>query len=326
MEYYRAKFRLWLIVFSLAVTALVSWSLHQNSVISESERKLICVPAKRGEIEQGIDLQGIIIRDETVYISPVCGTLKLIAKDKDRARTDTVVAQVIPGTVQGKTGDTAQVSLMPEKPGIVSFTMDGLERTLTPFSSVDLDAKKVSQLVSHPVNVTPGMQVETGQPLFRVIDNYCIYVMAFPETDIVPSVSETLTEGRRCSLRFDSVTGRLCSAKIASRVNSTQDGSKPSALLLELTDFPHELYYLRHVRIKIITKTQRGIVIPKQALVREKDGYLVYTPANLGVDAKPVTVIAGDESQVICQGLREGQRVVVNPYVVYDTGITVWGK
>ena len=324
MEYCKVQSKLWLIVFLLAVIALVSWSLNRNSVISELESKLVCVPAKRGEIEQGVDSQGVIIRDETVYISPAGGTLRLVAPEKDRARTDTVIAQVIPGETQGRTEDNIGVRLVPERPGVVSFTVDGLERILTPSSWVDFDAKKVSQLASNSVSVTSGMQVETGQALFRVIDNYCIYVLVFPEPDITPSVSEALTEGRRCTLRFDSAPGSLCSAKVASRVNSTRDDSKPSALLLELTDFPHELYYLRHVKTKIITKIQRGIVIPKQALVKKKDGYLVYIPANLGVDSKPVTVITGDESQVMCEGLREGQRVVVNPYVVHEAGITVW--
>lgn len=324
MEYRGVKSRLWLIVFSLAVIALVSWSLNQNSQISESESRLVCVPAKRGEIEQGVGSEGVIIRDEMVYLSPTGGTLRLVAPEKSRARTDTTIAQVVPGETQRRTEDNTGVRLVPEKPGVVSFTVDGLERILTPSSWVDFDAKKVSELVSNPVSVKSGMQVETGQTLFRVIDNYCIYVLVFPEPGITPSVSRVLTEGRKCTLRFDSVPGRLCSAKIVSRVDSTRDDPKPSALLLELTDYPHELYYLRHVHAKIITGTQRGIIIPKQALVKGKDGYLVYIPANLGVDSKPVTVIAGDESQVMCEGLREGQRVVVNPYVVHEAGITVW--
>lgn len=324
MEYSKVRSRLWFIVFLLAVIALVAWSLNQNSVVSESESKLVCVPAKRGEIEQGVNSQGVIIRDEMVYISPAGGTLKLVTAEKDRARTDTTIAQVMPGGTQGKPEDGIGVRMTPERPGVVSFTIDGLERILTPSSWGDFDAKKVSQLASNPVSVVSGMQVETGQALFRVIDNYCIYVLVFPGLDITPSVSEALSEGRRCTLRFDSVPGILCSARVASRVDSTRGDSKPGALLLELTDFPHELYYLRHVQTKIITRIHRGIIIPKQALVKGKDGCLVYIPANLGVDSKPVTVTAGNESHVMCEGLREGQRVVVNPYVVHEAGMTIW--
>jgi hypothetical protein len=178
------------------------------------------VPAKRGEIEQGVGSEGVIIRDEMVYLSPTGGTLRLVAPEKSRARTDTTIAQVVPGETQRRTEDNTGVRLVPEKPGVVSFTVDGLERILTPSSWVDFDAKKVSELVSNPVSVKSGMQVETGRTLFRVIDNYCIYVLVFPEPGITPSVSRVLTEGRKCTLRFDSVPGRLCSAKIVSRVDS----------------------------------------------------------------------------------------------------------
>lgn len=326
MEYCKMKSGLWLIVFLLAVIIPVSWSLHRNSVISELEIRLISVPVKRGEIEQGVQASGVVIRDEMVYISPAGGMLKLVADEKNRVRTDTVVAEIMPGETRERTRESTQVDLMAERPGVVSFTLDGLERTITPSSWADLTAKKVSQLASRPVSVTSDMQVDTGQALFRVIDNYRIYVLVFPEPDTTPSATRSLTEGGRCNLRFDSVAGRLCSAKVVSRVDATkaQSDLRPDALLLELTDFPHELYYLRHVRTMIITKTQRGLVIPKQALVKGENGYLVYMPANLGVNVKPVTVIASDESQVICEGLREGQRVVVNPYLVHEAGITVW--
>jgi len=326
MEYSKIKSGLWLIVLLLAAIALVSWSLNRNFVMSEPETRLISVPVKRGEIEQGAQASGVVIRDEMVSISPASGILKPVAEEKDRVRADTVVAQIMPGEIRGITWKSTQVDLVAERPGVVSFTLDGLERILTPSSWADFSAKKASQLVSEPVGVTPGMQVDVGQPLFRVIDNYRIYVLVFPEPDTWPSVGESLTEGKRCNLRFDSVVNRLCSARVVSRVNKAKakDDSRPDALLLELTDFPHELYYLRHVRTKIITKTERGLVIPKQALVKGEDGYLVYMPANLGVSFRPVTVVASDESQVICEGLKEGQRVVINPSLVQETGITIW--
>lgn len=324
MEYYKIKSGLWLIVFILAVVVLVSWSLNRNAMTSEQSGKLVCVTAKQGEIEQGVRASGVIIRDEMVYISPVSGVLRLVASEKDRTRTDTVIAQVELAKTQGRRQGNMKIDLVAERPGVVSFALDGLERTLTPSSWVDFDAKKVSKLVSEPVSQRSGMEVDIGQPLFRVVDNYRIYVLLFPEPGIMPSVSESLTEGRRCSLRFDSVAGSRYSAKIASRVNATEDDSRPDALLLELTDFPGELYYLRHVQAKLITKTQRGLIIPKQALVKSENGYLVYIPANLGVDSKLVEVVASDESQVMCEGLREGQRVVVNPYLIHEAGITVW--
>ncbi len=316
--------KLWLIVFVLGVIIPVSWSLNRNSGTSKRENKLICVPAKWETIEQGVNVPSVIIRDEMVYISPAGGTLKLIASEKDRVRTDTLVAQIAPGDTKGRIPGNVQIDLVAERPGVVSFILDGLERTLTPSSWVDYSAKKVSQLVSKPVNTTSGMHIDTGQALFRIIDNYRIYVLAFTEPGISPTISESLVEGRRYNLRFDSIDNRTCSAKVVARENLTQDDSSTSALLLELSDFPHELYYLRHTRTTIITNTQRGLVIPKHALVKVKDGYLVYTPTNLGVESKAVRVIASDDSQVICEGLKEGQRVVVNPHVVSEAGITIW--
>jgi len=323
MGYRRIISRALLISFLLTVIALVTWSLNRNSHILEQDSILVYVPARQGQVEQGVVAEGVIIRDEMVYLSPAGGTLKVVAQETSRVRADTVIAEVVPDKALTRTGDNAGIRLNPEKPGVVSFTLDGLERVLTPSSWVDFDAKKVSELISNPVTVESNMHVETGQALFRVIDNYSVYVLVFLEHDIAQSVSDVLTVGRRCNLRFDPIPERLCSARIVSRVGSDDD-SKPGALLLQLTDYPHELYYLRQIKAKIVTGIQRGIAIPRQALVKEKDEYLVYTPANLGVNATPVKVISTDESHAICQGLKEGQQVITNPYVVHELGITVW--
>lgn len=316
--------KLWFIVLLLAVITLVSWSLDRNAKVSEPESKLVCVPVRRGSIEHGAEASGVVIRDEILYVSPMAGILRQLASEGDRVRAGTVVVQIAVADTEARARNNTQFDLPVERSGVVSFVLDGLERTLTPSSWVDYSAKKVSQLNSEPYSVPRGAHVDMGQALFRVIDNYRMFVLLFPEPGITAEVRESLSEGRGCHVRFDSVSGAPCPARIVSRASLARDDSGMDALLLELPSFPHDLYYLRHVRGKIITKTHNGLIVPKKAIVKGKNGYLVYTPANLGVDSNSISIITSNDNEAICEGLKEGQRVVVNPEIIHEANITVW--
>lgn len=324
MEHRKIKPRLLSIVFLLAVIILVSLSLNRKSAVLNVEGKILCVPAKKGGIERGINAQGIIIRDETVYMSPACGTLRIAVAERDRVRANTIIAQIIPGEIYGNIQGNKGINLIAERPGIISFTLDRLERILTPSSWMDLDMEATSQIISEPVETMSDMYVDKGQLLYRIVDNYRIYMLVISGFDNIPQTDSFFTVGRKCNLRLNSVSDNIYSAKVVSRVDTNEAGPGSSAVLFELTDFPYELYYLRHVDIKIITEIKKGLLIPKQAVVEDKNGYLVYTPANLGVNPKPIEVIGSDDHQVVCEGLKEGQRVVINPYIIREKGIAVW--
>ncbi|MGE5586861.1 MAG: HlyD family efflux transporter periplasmic adaptor subunit [Clostridia bacterium] len=81
-------------VFTLAVISLTVWSLHKATTISAFERRLECAQAVWGSVEEGLEVDGIVVRDEKVFVSPIAGKVRLVVREGERVRTGAVVAEV----------------------------------------------------------------------------------------------------------------------------------------------------------------------------------------------------------------------------------------
>ncbi|MFZ5924279.1 MAG: HlyD family efflux transporter periplasmic adaptor subunit [Bacillota bacterium] len=406
-------------VLFLAVVALAVWSLYRGSSIWAVEKRLECARATWGTVEQALELDGIVVRDEKVFVTPVSGTVKLVASEGEKVRVGSIIAEVaeeqarlrveLPlkkareelakldayargrldqlgkevaacrlnvenekralararssGDAQGvrehtsalaeakKALDTAVQELEREKkaleikgqsfadkvkqceatyrrvvfqlraesPGVVSFELDGLEHVLSPRTCKDLGPDEARSLVPSPGRIQAGAGVDAGQPIFRLIDNYRLFVLVFPRADQVAE----LDSSRGLRVRFASVPG---GPSLASKVFYTREAAPDGerAMLLEISGFPEDLYYRRRIRLNIIGKTVSGLVIPRRSVVHTGEGDIVYVPVNLGVVRRPVSVKAADAEWAVVEGLREGQRVVTNPSMVHETRVTIW--
>ncbi len=405
-------------VFTLAAISLAVWSLQRGTTISAVERRFECAQATWGSVEQGLEVDGVVVRDERVYLCPIAGKIKLMVPEGERLRAGTVVAevardearqQVEPSLVSAKEElarfdahararlaelerevascklevenekralDRARVSrdaaaeekhrsaltrakaefaaaegrlakeqkaleaegralaskvaeheaeyrlavceMQAERPGVVSFQVDGLEQLLTPSGARDLPPDRVRSLVASPVLLRDGAEVAQGQRIFRLIDNFRLFVLVVLSGDDAGAL-KSWSRGR---VRFPAVPGGPFSACVAFQDRPGPSGER--AVLLEISGFPEELYYVRHTRVKLITKTASGLAIPRRAVIRGNGGDIVYVPVNLGVARKPVKVVAGDRDTVIVQGLKEGQRVLTNPAIVHEAHVTIW--
>ncbi len=81
-------------VFTLAVISLAVWSLHRATTISAFERRFECAQAVWGSVEEGPEVDGIVVRDERVFVSPIAGKVRLMVGEGERVRAGAVVAEV----------------------------------------------------------------------------------------------------------------------------------------------------------------------------------------------------------------------------------------
>lgn len=406
-------------VLCLAVVALAVWSLYRGSSIWAVENRLECAQAAWGSVEQALELDGIVVRDEKVFVTPVSGTVKLVAFEGEKVRVGSIVAEVaeeearqrveLPlkkaredlakfdayargrldqlgkevaacrlnvenekralararssGDAQGvreHTTDLAEAKkaldraaqelereqkaletkgqsfaqrvkqceatyqrvvyqLHAESPGVVSFELDGLEHVLSPRTCKDLRPDEARSLVASPARIKAGVDVDAGQPIFRLIDNYRLLVLVLLRADQVAE----LDSSRVLRVRFGSSPG---GPSLASKVLYTREAAPDGkqAMVLEVSSFPEDLYRGRHIRLNVIGKTVSGLLIPGRSVVHTDEGDIVYVPANLGVVRRPVRVKAADAQWAVVEGLREGQRVVINPSMVHEARVTIW--
>ncbi|MEW6229849.1 MAG: HlyD family efflux transporter periplasmic adaptor subunit, partial [Bacillota bacterium] len=209
--------------------------------------------------------------------------------------------------------------LRAESPGVVSFELDGLEHVLSPRTCKDLGPDEARSLLPSPGRIQAGAAVDAGKPIFRLIDNYRLFVLVFPRAD----QAAELDSSRGLRARFASVPGGpSLTSKVFYTHEAAPDGKR--AVLLEISGFPEDLYYGRCVRLNIIGRTVSGLLIPKRSVVHAGEGDIVYVPVNLGVVRRSVSVKAADAEWAVVEGLREGQRVVTNPSMVHEARVTIW--
>lgn len=212
----------------------------------------------------------------------------------------------------------AVCELRAKVPGVVSFELDGLENLLTPSSAQAVAPDRVRSLVTSPVSVCDGSEVAEGEPVFRLINNYRLLVLA-----VLSSEDASVLASSRVRVAFGSTSdNNLFPARVVSQGDPTPSGDR--TVLVEVSGFPQELCAARRVRVKLVTRTCSGLTIPRRAVVQSGEDYLVYVPVNLGVVRKPVEIVGGDQDTVVVRGLKEGERVLTNPSVVHEARITVW--
>jgi putative membrane fusion protein len=201
-------------------------------------------------------------------------------------------------------GTGAAVEVTAERAGIVSYRLDGLE---------DLHASDISQwdvawFQALPASLpsTPRTRVESGQDLVKIVDNLSA-TLAFllPEQALgylkPGSVRLTLTDLGNQPLPVHLV--RL----------SPVDGGQ-FLVVVEADSLPEVLVAVRRTGVMLQAGRYTGEIVPRSSLTI-KDGQ---TGVWLLVDQRmvfvPVTVIGGNDSEVVVSGeISAGDSVVLSP-------------
>lgn len=168
--------------------------------------------------------------------------------------------------------------------------------------------------------ISPGMQVEAGQPLYRIADVSRVWlkanVPAARQNRIANAAQATFrVQG---SDRLYSVTG--LDGKLVSRTNSVDPQSRTISLIYELDNTRNGLPLGMFSTVHINTATKKDVLaIPKSALIEEEGTYSVYVHF-AGESFRKQQVTTGIEERgwvEITSGLQAGQHVVTtNAYRV----------
>lgn len=169
-------------------------------------------------------------------------------------------------------------------------------------------------------NVIPGMQVEAGQPLYRIVDASKVWLKA----NIPAARQSSIAKAGQAAFRVQG-SDRLYSlselnGKLVSRGNSVDPQSRTLPLVYELdntkTGLPLGMF--ANVHINMDTKKE-VLAIPQSALIEEEGTYNVYVHVS-GESFRKQQVTTGIEHRgwvEITSGLQAGQHVVTtNAYQV----------
>lgn len=299
----RRRVLLWfLLALAAAAVATLLYVTARDGL--QATARLSAVPVRRGLLELAFRTEAVLVRDEAVQVAASGGTLDKLTPEGQVVRVGTPVVKV------------GGVAVAAQRPGLVSYQVDGLEAELAPGQLPWLRGGGAGDGPAHAwfKGLPPrraeaaGTGVDAGQPLFKVLNAARLWLLISLPADPVAQVVAindrprvTLTALGGAELRFE-VTYK----------SKTEDGQVVMGLLAD-SAFPDALLYPRRTPIRIVLDRHEGIIVPEAALTVEGGRLGVRVDAPGGRRFVPVELLGrGGTAEAAVKGdLKEGDAVLV---------------
>jgi len=214
--------------------------------------------------------------------------------------------------------------------GYVSYSLDGLEETLTPDSIGRYTTKDIVTLPRREVVTTDKAKVQAGDPIARIVADSEAYVSAI----VTNGDADRLAAVKEVTLRFPSFAGcREVKADLFHVGGRERNGY---CLVTYRTQGVLEgMVSAREAEVGIVAHVYVGVVLPRRAVVRRggQDGVFVLENGVV-CRFRPVTIVGEAAGQVVVDGLKDGTQVVATPWLVTEGtrvgrrmggGVLAWG-
>ncbi len=169
-------------------------------------------------------------------------------------------------------GRKSNDNILAPMPGIVCYTVDGLEETLSSKNIQNLDYTEIKDAINNSKNA--------DNTKIKIVNNYEAYIVIKASLDN----EQYIAEGYNYRLRLIEQDGYEFLARLE-KVNKVEDGIE---VYFKLTNGIEHIVDLREVEIEVVWDYATGLVIPTKA-VNSYDNF----------DAQYVRVIRGTEYQTI---------------------------
>lgn len=202
---------------------------------------------------------------------------------------------------------SARVSIHAPVAGVVSFHLSGVEEKFT------LD--KMSKMGIYEFvalggleNILPagqgGDRVKAGNPIIRLVDNFNLNLAV-----ILPLKDMQLLENKKTGTI---IFPELEHWEINSTLVSTDSRGDMGVIIFQLAAYRPELLEQRKWAIQIVGERCRGLVLPREALLKQGSEIGVYTKQKERIVFQPVVVIGGNGDMVVVEGISLYEEVITN--------------
>ncbi len=302
---YARKIRIFLgfLLFLAIGGAFIFWSGRQIYYFCLT-RAVRTTPAQAGTLSVAYPASGIVLRNETVVAAPIPGKLIPLAPEGKRVRAGAVVARLegLPDLER----PPGRVELRSPQAGFLCYHLDGWEGVLTPDNWERLDLlllfKNINKSTGRIENIARA--VNTGEPVFKVIDNLvspCLILkieherpLTFNAGDKVDLEWEGAKKGRGRVLAWRKIPGGL-------------------VINVELLEANSSFLCSRFFRLRVADRKYEGVIVPVCSLARTEKGIGVYTSSPVGFKFQKVDLIGRLGDRAAVQGISPGVEVVLNP-------------
>lgn len=214
-------------------------------------------------------------------------------------------------------------SLTAPESGIVAFSYDGLEETLTPDAVSEISVKQISGN-EKMTSISKARNVVEGDPVFRLITSNRWYIItSLPTTDVSDWEVNTW---KKINLIGDDST---YNATVT--VEAVEKGDKTSKVILSCNTYLEEFMNNRLITLQLESTTVQGLKVPNNAIVEKSmlkipiecltesggnKGFLLVNGSNTKFVA--AEVISTDESY--CYVAQSDQGIKMGDVILRGTG------
>lgn len=193
---------------------------------------------------------------------------------------------------------TSKTDILSDKAGIFSSDIDGLESVLTPDRIKEYDISYIRSLSTQQNVISYDTQVNVGDPICKVMDNYRWYVLGITNGDYI-GLCEL---GGTVTVRFTNLSGSRIEGTISYISEPDQNGEY--MFLVEIPSYLESAFSYRNIDTDIIFEEYSGYKIPMDAVRTGDaiDSYYVY--ATIGSDTYKC------DCEVLYTDMNEGYSII----------------
>ena len=202
--------------------------------------------------------------------------------------------------------DEWKVEIVAPKSGIISFEIDGLEKILTPNDIDYLTRDQYLSFSEHEAPVSHDENSEIGLPLYKLVESGKWYLVS-----LIPHKKVYYEQGDRLNLKLLGLSENPISSTVY-RVDFSEDST---LVILEITDGIETVIESRKIYVEIETRAQ-GLMVPRGAIINQKDSIGVKVIANGDIQFVRVKVKAMDDDWAIIDKINDMDNLEVNDRIL----------
>ena len=261
------------------------------------------------ELEETINVTGVIIKDEEVISSDVSGSINFHYNEGQKVTSGAHLVDI--EGIESK-------KIYSSKSGFITYIFDGLENSFKYDEITNIMPSKLQNLEETIVNTSNISSANVGDRLLKVIDNFEYYMVCLVNNVDMTSYEEC----KYIRVKFDG------SDKIVyGYIEKINSGNDESVLILRFDDFFYKVYNKRVIKASLVKNLYQGIKIDKRA-VFEKDGIkgvYIKDVSNI-IKFLPLEIIGSNDKYYIAsqgEGTQEGKRgwITVNDKAYYTVKV-----
>jgi len=262
---------------------------------------------EKGTIEDKLDLQVYIAREEQTITAPVTGDLVTMVQEGERVPVGATIAYIIPVAVEP--AQQGPVELKAPFAGQVSYQIDGLERVLRPGELGNINHEELKRLIKLARPVNSETRVRAGTAVIRLVNN----LEPLKLYAVVEKWPESLQEGKQVVI----VTGEAGTGndgRIKARISRLQDEGNQRVVIMEVPLWDNSWLRPREREVSIVLDSYQGVIIPVGALTTNSNGEKgVYVLGARSIEWRQVSVTGRVGNKAAVEGIKANSEVIANP-------------